>query len=381
MPFDKRSREILKNSISFDNTFLLELDELARMRSQLQGAIDEIMAKWNGLCQVKQLNIQSIWAHMRFLASLNQNALTLGDNELVPDEDLDIYLSPGDIKTVIVNEMDLLKIAGATNRYAKLASVRRFSNQRGKMVPGLFAANPTSPTRIEGNYLIMTRWKPLSEFQKDYLFQRKHTDLERASLDFTSLFTGGESRSILEKQAAMKGTIKAKIQELDIAESVPDLWGTGHSYICIFGADPVKLNETTVTMNAALSNAKINVTWESITADKAFKALQPAQRLESNRNLFLTSSQFAAASLIYKSSTGNAIVPDLNDEAVYVFQSKDGQPFYFSPIIGGKSLLVAVGRIRSGKTFAKNTIASNFQKYNGLYRAVDIDPGTEPVAN
>lgn len=378
--FDSRSREILRNSISFENTFLIEKEELARLRAILQDAVDEVIAKWGGLFGARQLNLQEMWAHMRFLASMDASALVNGLNEQVPDEDLDIYLSPGDIENVIADEMDVLKISGATNQYVKMAAVRRFSNQRGKMIPGLWAVNDKAPVRLKGNYLIMTRWKPLSEFQKDYLFQRKHTDLERATLNFSSMMTGGEKRSVLEKQASMKGYIKVKMEELDAAESVADIWGIGHSFICIFGKNTKKIKETTLALNAAISNAKVNLTWESVSIEDAFKTIQPGQRHASIRDQFLTSSQFAAASLIYKSAIGQEIVPDLNDEATYIFESRSGEPFHYSSLIGGRSLVIGIGPIRSGKTYLKNTIATNFQKYGGLYRAIDIDPGSETVA-
>lgn len=43
-------------------------------------------------------------------------------------------------------------------------------------------------------------------------------------------------------------------------------------------------------------------------------------------------------------------------------------------------MVFGVGPIRSGKSFTKNTLASHFMKYGGLFRAIDIDIGTEPVA-
>jgi type IV secretion system protein VirB4 len=378
--FDARSRTLLKNSISADNTFYVELNELDRLRSALQDAIDEVQAKWRGLFEVKQLDMQEIWAHMRFLASMNPDSLKNALHEAVPDDDMDIYLSPGDMTNVVLSDMDVLKISGVTNQYVRMAAVRRFTNQRSKMTPGVWAANEKSPCRVTGNYIIMTRWKPLTEFQKEFLFNRKQADLERATLNFTSMLSGGENRSVLEKQASTKNSIKIKMEELDVAEAVPDIWGEGHSYICIFDTNREKLRATSIKMDVAASNSKINLTWESVSIETAFKSFQPGQRRASNRNLFLTSSQFAAASLIYQSSKGQEIVPDMNDEATYVFKSKDDQLFYYSSMINGKSLTIAVGPIRSGKTFTKNTIATHFQKYGGIYRAIDIDPGTEAVA-
>ncbi|WP_395398726.1 hypothetical protein ACHMW6_00180 (plasmid) [Pseudoduganella sp. UC29_106] len=43
-------------------------------------------------------------------------------------------------------------------------------------------------------------------------------------------------------------------------------------------------------------------------------------------------------------------------------------------------MVIGVGPIRKGKTFTKNTLATHTLKYGGLYRALDIDPGSEPIA-
>ncbi|RZI40355.1 hypothetical protein EGT07_23725 [Herbaspirillum sp. HC18] len=379
--FDGRSRTLLKNALSANDAFVVELGMLDRMQAQLNDAMQEVTAKWAGLFSARILPLQETWAHMRFLAGLDPIALDRALHEALPEEDWDIYLSSGDITNVVVGGMDVLKVSGVTNKYVKMGAVRRFSGEGGKMKPGLWAADDKSPARLKGNYVLMTRWKPLTEFQKAMLFTKKNMALERASLNFFSMMTGGENRNVIEKQASMKPAIKAKMEELGVAESMPDNWGIGHSFVCIFGEDPKKVRQTALDMNRAAGNANVNITWESVGVDRAFKTFQPGQGRESRRDLYMTSSQFAAASLIYQSSSGQMIIPDLgNEEATYPLQSKDGKVFHFSPFVGGRGMLVGIGPIRSGKTFFKNTYATHFQKYDGLYRAVDIDPGSETVA-
>jgi type IV secretion system protein VirB4 len=379
--FDARSRLILRNTLSPTKLFLVELAQLDRMQSQLQDAITEVTAKWNGLFGARQLTMQEIWAHMRFLASMNTAALKDGLTEPVPEEDMNVCLSQGDIYNVQVDKMEVLKLAGITNTYVKIAAVRRFSNKRGKTMPGLWAAPEKAPTRVTGNYVIMTRWKPLSELRKQLLFSSKNTALERSNLNFYSILTGGETQSILEKQATMKPTIRAKIDELGIAEALPDLWGIGQSYICVFGNDTAKIRKTSLELGTAFSNSRINVIWEGVSIKRAFAAFQPGQGAESNRDLYMSASQFAAASLIYQSSVGQITIPDMgNEEAAYLLQSKDGSVFHYSPYVNGRAMVIGVGPIRKGKTFLKNSFATHFYKYGGLYRAIDIDPGSEPVA-
>lgn len=379
--FDVRSRTLLRNALSAEAAFVVELAQLERMQAQLNDAMQEVAAKWSGLFSARILPLQETWAHLRFLAGLDPLALDRALHEALPEEDWDVYVSSGDIDNLVVAGMDVLKVPGVTNKYVKMGSVRRFSNEGGKMKPGLWAADDKSPARLKGNYVLMTRWKPLTEFEKAMLFTKKNIALERASLNFFEMMSGGENRSVLEKQAGMKPAIKAKLEELGIAESLPDHWGIGQSFVCIFGEDPAKVRQTALDMNRAAGNARVNVIWESVSVDRAFRTFQPGQQRESSRDLYMTSSQFAAASLIYQSSSGQMVIPDLgNEEATYPLQSKDGKIFHFSPFVGGRGMLVGIGPIRSGKTFFKNTYATHFQKYGGLYRAVDIDPGSETVA-
>lgn len=379
--FEERSRLILKNSLSSEKMFLVELEQMERMASKLQNTISEVTSKWNGLFKARQLSAQEIWAHMRFLASLDPSMLANGLNEAIPEEDADAMLAPGDIRNVVADRMDVLKISGAVNTYVKLATVRRFSRKGGKLFPGLWAAKPKSPCRLSGNYVIMTQWRPMSELKKDLMFYRKNTELERASLKFFDLISGRESQNNLDKQAGLKRAIKDKIDELGIAEALPDVWGTGTSIICIFDTDPKKLRVTVTEMSAALGNARINAVWESISIGEAFAAFQPGNDRASNKKLNMPSSHFAAATLLYQSSTGQATVPDLQgEEAGYVLMSKDRTPFHFSTYINGRGMLIGVGPIRKGKTFLKNTLATHSQKYGAIYRAVDIDPGSEPIA-
>jgi type IV secretion system protein VirB4 len=387
--FEKRSRALIQNairnflpdSISGEKMFLIEMEQMEHMRTQLQDAIAEVTQKWSGLFKARQLSLQEMWSHMKFLANLDPEQLPLGMLEEVPAEDMDICLSAGDIKPILVDKMDVVKLGGVSNVYAKFATVRRFSRKGGRVQPGLWAKDEKSPARIAGNYVLMTRWKPLSEFGRDFMFSRKNKELDRQTMNLFSMISGKDEASALEKQATMKPAIKAKLDELGIAEGLADVWGIGNSTICIFGSDPAKIKRTAVDMRAALSNASVHVTWESVSAADVYTAFQPGQGILSERNLNLTCSQFSAAGLIYQSNSGQETVPDLGgEEANYIFQSKDGCAFHYSPWVNGRAMTIGVGPIRKGKTWFKNTIATHQMKYGALYRAIDVDPGSEPIA-
>jgi len=385
--FDTHSRAIVANALSPQKAFLLENEQLANMAVQLADAIKEVAAKWTALFPASVLSQQQTWAHLRFLASLNQRALDDGLSEMIPSEDLDIYVSAGDISNVRVEGMDVLKLSGVTNTYARVAAVRRFMPAGAKIKPGLWASDTKAPARQKGNYVLMTRWKALTEFQRAWMFQKKNTALERAQLSLIQVLKGGEERSEVERQAGMRPRIKKLMDELGAAESITDLWGTGDAFLVAFGADPKAIKQTSLLLNQAAGNSSMNLIWETVDIDRAFRAFQPGQRAESARELYMTAVQFGAASLLCQPSPGQRVVPDLvcdgkPEEPQYLFTSREGSVFGYSSFIGGRSMVVGVGPIRSGKTFAKNTKAAHFLKYaESLYRAIDIDPGSENLGH
>jgi len=125
----------------------------------------------------------------------------------------------------------------------------------------------------------------------------------------------------------------------------------------------------------------MSLMWESVDLPGAFRTFQPGGRQHSIRDMRMTSMQMGATSLIYQSAIGQPRVADLGgEEALYILETVDGQLFHYSPFVGGRGMVICVGPIRSGKTFFKNCLASHTLKYGGLYRAMDIDPGTETVA-
>lgn len=384
-PFNKRSRDIFKHSISFENNYAFELSVLSEMRNELHNAIQQVLSRWSNQFNVYHLRVQEYWPIQIFLATLDPAVLQSKKSELVPDRDSDMYLSPGDITDITTANINVMKISGVTNTYARFAAVRKFANETAPMQAGLWISSQDkkgNPVGLRGNYVIMIRWKPLTAIQKDLAFFRKRTELEQASVSLMDILKGSDQKSDAEREASIKYSIKKQLKSLNIAESLPERFGFGHSYICIFGTDPKEIQKTSNAMDTAAGNIRINLTWETVSSDRAYRAFQPAQQYQTNRNQYLTASQFAAASLIYRASIGVRKVADMNDEEPYYYlNSRDGSLFGYSPLLGGRGLIVSVGPVRSGKTYFKNSVATHFPKYKGLYRAIDVDDGTEPIAD
>ena len=179
----------------------------------------------------------------------------------------------------------------------------------------------------------------------------------------------------------MKPAIREQLKELEEAEAIEDRWCLAHAQVVCFDRNPAKLRAASEALKNSLNQSGFSLCVESVDLPDAWKTFQPAGRPHALRKIPANSTQLGALSLIYKSTEGQPVIEDLRgEEAQYVFYSENGAPFHFSPFVGGRAVVIGVGPIRSGKSFTKNTLAMHWLKYGGFFRAIDIDPGSEPVA-
>ena len=151
--------------------------------------------------------------------------------------------------------------------------------------------------------------------------------------------------------------------ELEKAEGLEERWGRAQAAVMVFGDDPTRINATARTLRKAMLQAGLSIVSESINLPEAYRAFLPAGGEFSVRNMEMNATQFGAASLIYRSSSGQVTVDDLSgEEAQYVFICPDGTLYHFSPFVGGKGVVIGIGPIRSGKTF---TIANVIEPPGG----------------
>jgi type IV secretion system protein VirB4 len=376
-PASAASRRAVRQTLSKEGALLFIAEQLERQSWQLRDALSVLIAKWSGMMDARRLAIDEVWAHMRFLATLQPRRLETALLEKPPASNWDHFLTSGDVRHLRVNSMDVLKVDDTDHQYVKIAAVSRLGNP---VREGLWGHGEDSPVRLRGNYLLMQRFSPFNEFKRSMLFRNKQNELERSALNPWDVLQGRE-RSLYEKQATMKPAIADKIQELGEAEALDETWGHGHAFVAAFHQEPARLRETVLSLDRACSNAGLSLVWEGVDLPYAYQTLQPGGQHKSMRDMVMNGSQSAAAALVYQSALGQPRVEDLGgEEAQYVLESGDGRPFYFSNFIGGRAMLIGIGPIRSGKTFLKNTLATHFLKYGGVIRAVDIDPGTETLA-
>lgn len=375
MAFDRNERRNILARLKAPNALLVREQELRQRAGQLKKVMEDAAAKWSLAMDARVMRPAECWRFIKFLANLDPRYLDCGRPIPVPPDDLALALANGDIETVQVEWVDMLKLNGPRSRYARFAAVTKTPS-----TPiGLWSLGGEAPIRARGNFVVTAHFSPLTEFAKSLKFRAARNNLERMRLDLKALFMADQ----IEDQAADADTalIRKKRAELERAEAIEDRWGLFFASIAVFDTEPERLIQSCDRLHTTLTSRGIELAWEVAGLPAAYRSLQAAGQSHSVRNATVTLSRCAAMSLIAKSATGSAVVPDLADEeAQYVLETEDGQPFWYSPYVGGRAFAVAVGPTRSGKSFFKNTLSAHFLKYGGFVRTLDIDPGTETLA-
>jgi type IV secretion system protein VirB4 len=376
------SREAIKRSFDSMQAIVVRMEDLIRQKLRVDQILQETIDKWSILLNARALATQELWAFCRFLSNLDPTLLTQGTQETVPEEGWDGSLTHSDVVPVSIHGMDVLAFRGASTRYARVCSVTEFSGREIKA--GIWAANSSSPVRQNRNFVLMCRFAPFTRMQKSLMFADKQNEMQRRNFSVVNALRGDTSTT--DPMASMKPAILERLKELGEAELVEDTWGMVTAAFATWDTDPTKLRETSLLLKSSANKSGLSVCWESAGLPRAWQSFLPAGRKHSFREIPFTTSQFGASSLLYRASVGQPIVRDMNnEEAQYIFLSADGTPFHYSPNVNGRSVVFGIGPIGTGKSFTKNSIASHFLKYGSdgkqaLFRAIDIDPGTEPVA-
>lgn len=376
------SRDVLKRYLSSQQQVVIYEKELRRQKEEVDEILSEVQARWDTVSGCKLLKAPQLWSYLKFLANMEPAELYDGLDDKIPDEQWDAKLANGDIEPVRVDNIDMLKFYGIENSYARILSVTRFEQEDEYIEPGLWSCKKYSPARLPGNYVVMCRYLPLSRRQQKKMFKEKKDALQRKNLSVVDILRGEmENLTRKEKRQQMKPAIREKLEAIEEAEGLEERWGTAQSAVAVLGKSVRNVNRTIKALTKSLRISGISTVVETIDLPHCYRSILPGGAGHSLRNINVNSSQFGALTLINRPHEGQITVEDLKgEEAQYILFSADGTPFHYSPYVGGLSITIGIGPSRSGKTFLKNSIASHFLKYGGVYRAIDIDPGTEPLA-
>ena len=371
------SRNYLRRFIMYGPAHSASKRALEKLAPALEIRIRDIINYCSGLFHTSQLSLDETYRVMKFLATLEVKYLS-ADLRCPPFIDTD--LSDGQVTPITINGMDLLRLKNRVNTYGRVLSVKQFNFDR--FSPGLFARGPI---RTSGNYVLTTRYKGMNEASRTLFFFNRKKELERETLSFADFIKGLENDTDRDRDMQVfRPSLIRKFQELDEAASLKDNLGLVATHAVVFDTDIGELEKTTERLQSALQQNQFSILWETVAQPDVFFDLQPCadHRGHFFRDIPLNTSQFSTLTLFYKSSQGARVVRDLgNEEAQYIFLSGDTSPYYFSPFVGGRGFLIGVGPVRSGKSFLRTCTGIHWPKYGGFYRAIDIDPGSEPIAH
>jgi len=365
--YSSRKRKELFHSLSASQQLLLSRRDINEKSDILSGAISNALARWQALCESWSLDRAGVHEILAFLASFGSETPSCERLQELP---IGQYLASGDIKTVVSAGQPTIKFDGPEPVYARVGSVVSFGN---KGLPGFWAHEAGSPALLNIECVLMYRWTRLSMTQASMLFELKRKELERQTLNVASLIsTKGEGH--LSKK------LQDQFAELDNAGAMKVSWYRSESYILAYSLDSHALKRQVLKLHASITSSGAKIVWEDSNLMNAFRAFYPTGSGKGARRLIANNPQNAANAICYKSSIGIPVVEATKEEALCIFQSPTGSPFHYYPSVGGKGLVLGIGPTRTGKSYFKNTVALHSLKYGGIYYALDVDPGTEPLA-
>jgi len=380
--FDDEARRRLRLTFSGRDAFIVERRAFEKQCALLKETLRALDLRLSFLSDDNRiLDAGGIWRLQKFLATFNPHWLSGRRNVTVPPEQWDCLALDGDgVEPVTWRGVDMLKIPGVRPVYVRLASVLKIGDEA---VPECAWALPEGrPVLRRGNYVYFTRFRPASALKKSVMLSGRENELVRTQISLRDLMTDSTSKEILDEKLRRNAHLSRMRTELEDISYSDERLGTCQAGIAVYHTDPDVLLETCADINGSVSQT-MQIVWETVAQFDAYQVMQPAFPRNTFRALQLNASQMGAASLFFKSHPG---IPEweLNgrtEEAFYIFESDDGVPFFFTPKVKEKLLVIGNGATRGGKTFMKNCVASHFVKFGGLYNCLDVDAGSVPLAN
>lgn len=376
--YDKKSREMVKQRFSDRCAVMVYEESLKRQKQELFDVLEDLSIRYGAIFSHSNvLSAHELWSYMRFFSGFDQWVIETPESysQTIPADNWDLLLHTGDVRPVQLEGEDLLKFIDSDSVYGRILSVTSFSEDG--LSNGVWANQNGSPTKQRGNYVIMSRFCPMDRDKQKRMFRSKKIEIEQKNIEVFDLIMGRQE-STEDAGRKLKSAIKKQLEQLERAQLVNDRWGTASAAVLVFDKSPENLNSTTGNLKKSLERAEIKYVIESADLIGAYMSFLPGGAKHTIRQLKMNTSQYAAMSHIYRMSEGQLTVECLgNEEYQYVFYTEDGTPFYYSPYVDDKAIVFGIGPSRSGKSYAKNVMASHVAKYGGYLHAIDIDDGSE----
>ncbi len=381
-PLSSLARKRVNSRVNLKGNLFHSLSAIETGKDNLDLALADADEFYDSMmAENKRLSVEDIAHLLGFLSTLDKSYL---DKEHFTNGSLSTNLAnviPNNIiDPVNINGVNMLKFNGDKARYARILSFTQYSSEATK--PGNIVSIIANPLLIKGSYIIMNRYKPMTEVFKPEYFRRAHAQVAQRNFNLKSVLSSNENLNAAEKDSLQSESQKQRIKDIDNESNIDARHAFISTQILMFSDDPKQLGKNCSEMVSAFSRIGLRVVYEDSLAAESYASLFPCSSDISIRDIKSNSVQYAANSLVYKSAMGRKIIPDYkNEEYLYPFESKDGSPFYYSDIINGKGLVIVMGPTRSGKSFFSKTTDSHFMKYGGYLISVEPDKGGEKIVH
>lgn len=371
--FDKQARQRIRERMKHSGSLILNERLLLRLMKESRKTLNSLQSHWSKAADAKILSLDELWQVMRFAASFNPDDLF--EQRKAPSEDMDLGLIPGEIEQVQLGYMPVLKINSSKPRFVRIGSVTSFAREPiGYLTNGM---NP--PLSIPGTYVLVSHFAPLDELGRFQEFSASKLKMQRGRINITRMLSG----ETVETQDDNRMRFRRELEMYEKAEASDDRWGKAFNAIVVPGTSAKVIEETSGALFDSFISRGVNLVWENAGLPFSYTSLQPGGADTSMRMATVTSTRSGLTAPVFRSREGQPIVADLNgEEALFAFETTTGEPFHYSGYVGGRNFTIAVGPVRSGKTFFKNTMDTHWMKYtDSVARVVDIDPGSKYVAS
>jgi len=369
-PFSAEARARVRRALSFGKQKYLLRDAITSASARLHECIDRYRDRLSINDHFTTLQPDAAWAWARVLANLDPDQFVNAGP--APVQSWSQVLSRSTPTVTRTNHVDHW-VEPTRGTLARIAALTRFGD---KTAPGFWVrgSRERNLLNVHGQYLIATNARPLGKIEEAMQWQTTRNDLARSRLSLGRILS-----QIIERSGTTPDPeLERQRRELDVAEGAGDAWWRSALAIVAFDDSVDAVRRTALAIDTAAASQAINLTWESPLLLDAHRAILPGATPLPPRAHLHNTTQTSATAVTWSHSQGVSAVSDLGgEEPLYHFETNDGQLFGFSPWLGEKSMVIAVGPTRSGKTFLKNALASHMPKYRGMVAALDYDAGSE----
>ncbi|MDC0948142.1 hypothetical protein OAS86_02200 [Gammaproteobacteria bacterium] len=375
-PFDARSRSYLKQRLSEQGAVVLLEAAITELADTLDDVRNQLDGRLSLFFDVERLDLKRLWGLCSYL--VNYDPRFLYDPIEPPAGVWSEKLLAGDASVVNCGEnqnIPALLLQTATPRYIRFASVSGWTAD--SLEPAALANKRDTVTRLDDDMVIVVRWKAVSPKEQAKLFNYYKDEIARSQLRFTDVIQGKTSKD----QAILLRSAQQRLDELDAASEVDDTWALASIHIAVPTANPDEIRSRSTRIDNAFSNSGISLTWENALIPLIWSAMLPTTPNRPVRQHPLCCTSVAALLPVFTQSSGTPYDSDIQLPALYTFRTRTRSPYFYLPWSSEGSITAGIGPTGSGKSFLMKMLALAFGEFNqGIYRALDVDDGGEPVA-